>query len=415
MIILVLSAILLAGTQAGPTATATIAQPHLPDKAERQSEDRGSLVEAPRVASSLAEDFVGPGEQAKPVSDPRNDHEEFVLIVQRRHTTVDSGLASQVLCSACTAAINGAPPLLMRHVPKTSAALQVHCESCTPWCTELFPPTKVKGWDALPVQAETVGPATPELPSLENSSNQELGDIVVKARRPTAGDPVEKLNVKAFAVTEAVDRAVLGPVSLAYEHTIPEPVRDGIGNFLANLHEPVIFLNFLIQLKPGKAAETVGRFTINSILGGAGLFDLAKQHPFNLPHRANGFADSMGYYGVKAGPFLFLPLMGPTTPRDLVGFVLDRLVIPSFLGKPFNRLTFSVPTSIANALNRRASFDEQIQKARSSDDPYAARRNYYLRARKTEIDGLRGRRHHPAHIDTPIAPPGAPTAGSHEF
>jgi phospholipid-binding lipoprotein MlaA len=100
----------------------------------------------------------------------------------------------------------------------------------------------------------------------------------------------------------------------------------------------------------------------------------------------------LGFYGVKPGPFLFLPVIGPTTPRDLLGLILDRLVLPLSVGssiKPLARL--SAPLSVLKVLDRRAEFDEQLQEIRAAPDPYAARRELYLRGRQAEIDNLRGR------------------------
>lgn len=211
-------------------------------------------------------------------------------------------------------------------------------------------------------------------------------------RRTIRGDPLEKVNAKSFEATEAVDKAFFGPVAHAYAHTVPKPVRNGLRNFLNNLDEPVAFLNFLLQLKPGKAVETLGRFAINSTLGVAGLFDVAKRHPFNLPRRSVGFADTLGYYGVKSGPFLFLPLIGPTTLRDLVGGGIDGFVLPSSFGKPFNRLTYTVPTTVLREFDSRNEFDEQLNKVRESTDPYAARRELYLQKRQTDIDELHSKR-----------------------
>jgi ABC-type transporter lipoprotein component MlaA len=222
-------------------------------------------------------------------------------------------------------------------------------------------------------------------------------DIVVTAPERWSGDPLEDVNAKSFEATRVVDEAVIGPVARAYGHAVPRPIRSGLRNFLHNLHEPVVALNFLLQLKPGKAVETVGRFAINSTIGGAGLFDVAKRRPFNLPRRANGFADTLGYYGVKPGPYLFLPLIGPTTPRDLLGLVVDRMVVPmavgklpSSVGRPLHRL--ARPLAIAKVLDHRAEFDEQLQDLRETANPYAARREFYLQRRQAEIDNLRGHR-----------------------
>ena len=238
-----------------------------------------------------------------------------------------------------------------------------------------------------------VSPPRPDPTQQATGAGSPQTDIIVTARpRPAPGDPLERVNVKSFEATQAVDKAVIGPLALAYEHTLPGPVRTGLRNFIYNLREPVVFLNYLVQIKPGKGAETFGRFAINSTIGGAGLFDVAKRHPFNLPRRPNGFADSLGFYGVKPGPFLFLPLIGPTTLRDLVGDGVDRLVLPLSVGAPFNRLAYTVPAGVIGALDRRAEFDEQLQKIRQSDHPYAARRDFYLRSRQAEIDRLHGHR-----------------------
>ncbi|MBL7373267.1 VacJ family lipoprotein, partial [Escherichia coli] len=85
---------------------------------------------------------------------------------------------------------------------------------------------------------------------------------------------------------------------------------------------------------------------VNTTLGAAGLFDIAKRKPFRLPHRPDGFADSFGFYGVKPGAFLFLPVVGPTTVRDLIGGLMDRMVLPTAIGVPFNRLAYSAGTGV---------------------------------------------------------------------
>ena len=125
-----------------------------------------------------------------------------------------------------------------------------------------------------------------------------------------------------------------------------EPTRSGFTSFVVNLHEPAVFLNFLLQVEIGKAVETLGRFAINSTIGGAGHFDVAKRRPFKLPRRLNGFADTLGYCGVKSGPLMLLRLVGPTMVRDLVGNLLDRLLLPFAVGKPFNRGWYTLATGV---------------------------------------------------------------------
>lgn len=218
-------------------------------------------------------------------------------------------------------------------------------------------------------------------------------DILVQARRHDAGDPLRALNEKSFEATQAVDRAVIAPVAFAYERHVPGPVRDGLRNVLKNLREPIVFVNFLLQLKPGKAAETAGRFTLNTIAGVGGLLDMAKRRPFNLPRRPNGFADTLGFYGVKPGPFFFLPLVGPTTLRDAIGGIADRALLLAAVGAPFNRPAYTVPATILGTLDRRIEFDEDLKRIRDdSANPYLSRRTFYLCRRQAEIDVLKGHR-----------------------
>jgi phospholipid-binding lipoprotein MlaA len=234
--------------------------------------------------------------------------------------------------------------------------------------------------------------------------------ITVTARPPAREDPLQGVNSTTYSVTQSVDQAIVAPVSLAYKHAFPSRVRSGVRNVLENLHEPVVFVNFLLQHKIGKAAETLGRIVVNSTLGVAGLMDVAKKKPFNLPHRPNGFAFTLGYYGVKTGPFLFLPIIGPTTVRDIFGRWVDLLILPAAIGKPFNTPAYSISTVTFTALDERVQNDDQLTKLREGNsDPYAAMRKFYLDNRQAEIDALRGS-HKP--VDAPAAVPVAPEKGT---
>ena len=136
-------------------------------------------------------------------------------------------------------------------------------------------------------------------------------------------------------------------------------------------------------------------------IGLGGFVDVAKNRPFHLPRRRNGLADTLGFYGVKPGPFLFIPLIGPTTLRDLIGGTVDRLLLPHLLTGPFNDSKFTIPSTFIRSLDRRVDFDEQLKKINASADPYAARRKLYLDRRQAEIDGLRGKHADPAKAPAP--------------
>ena len=167
--------------------------------------------------------------------------------------------------------------------------------------------------------------------------------VTVHARRHAKGDPLEGVNRRFYRSQEKFDRAFFRPAALGYKHAVPAPVRSGLRNFFSNLGEPIVFLNYLLQLKPGKAAETLTRFAINSTIGLGGVIDLAKQPSIRLPHRPNGLGNTLGYYGVKPGPYLFLPFVGPTTLRDLLGGQADGLVLPLAVGSPFDRIEYQIP------------------------------------------------------------------------
>lgn len=279
-------------------------------------------------------------------------------------------------------------------------------------CADPTAPESMPGPEQLPLMVPRI---VPTLPSEQTSGDEaQDAEIVIVARgAPPPGDPLQEANVESYKVVQAIDGAIVGPVASAYEKGLPKPVRKGVGNALRNLGEPVNFLNFLFQLKIGKAAETAGRFMVNSTVGVAGLFDVAKKKPFNLPYRANGFANTLGYYGVKPGAYLYLPLVGPTSVRDLVGDSLDLLVLPTAIGKPFNKAAYAIPTTTIRQLNDRVENDEEIRRLReTSADPYAETRSLYLEMREREIGALR----YPAAVDaapdaaTPTALPVPPAA-----
>ncbi|QNA86975.1 VacJ family lipoprotein [Sphingomonas sp. So64.6b] len=224
---------------------------------------------------------------------------------------------------------------------------------------------------------------------------------------------MEQVNVQSYKAVQALDGAVVAPIARGYKKGLPKPVRDGIHNFLDHIQEPIIFLNYLLQLKPGKAAETLGRFAINSTVGLAGVVDIAKRKPFKLPHRPNSLANTLGYYGVKPGPYFFLPLVGPTTLRDLFGITIDRLILPVTIGTPFNKAYYTLPVNTLSALDYRVAFDDTLTVLHTAYDPYAATRDDYLRKRKAEIDHLHGP-NWPGHriVTRTIVPPAVPVLGA---
>lgn len=246
---------------------------------------------------------------------------------------------------------------------------------------------------ALPAPefAPDVSGAPMPAPSLDEISQPADQGIVVSGELSPAQDPMQAVNQASYDAVQAVDGAVIAPVAMQYKKAIPRPIRTGLRNFLVNLTEPVVAINFLLQLKPGKAAETLGRFAINSTIGVAGVMDVAKKKPFNLPYRRNGFAYTFGYYGIGNGPYMFLPLVGPTTLRDAVGLGLDRFLMPFAVGGPLLHPAYVYGGFVVRSLDDRVENDELFKRIDEESNPYASYREFYLKTRQAEIDALKGK------------------------
>ena len=250
--------------------------------------------------------------------------------------------------------------------------------------TSTVPPST----DGAEVPSQSPDPQTPVTPVAA-----EKATIIVTANQgPPKGDPIAVVNEVSFGAVQSVDKAIIAPIAYGYRDGLPAPIRDGLHNVLNNLDEPIVFVNFLLQFKIGKAAETVGRFAINSTIGVAGLFDFAKKHPINLPRRSNGLADTLGYYGVGPGPYLYLPLIGSTTVRDVLGRVVDLSLLPAAVGKPFSNPIVSATKGALSSIDDRVENDVILTRVQESGNPYAAMREYYLMKRRAEIDVLKGKR-----------------------
>jgi phospholipid-binding lipoprotein MlaA len=206
------------------------------------------------------------------------------------------------------------------------------------------------------------------------------------------------------------DKALVAPAAKVYKEVVPSPLRKGLHNFLSNLGEPVIAMNFLLQLHPGRALKTIGRFGLNTTIGIGGVLDVAKTRTFKLPFHPNGFADTLGYYGVKPGPYFYLPFLGATTLRDVVGYTIDGFGLPTLIGKPFNKLYYTIPANTIRSLDYRVRYDNQLREIRETKNPYVTARITYLQQRRDEIEALHS---HPARQrDTVPQPSSAPTTSA---
>lgn len=134
-------------------------------------------------------------------------------------------------------------------------------------------------------------------------------------------DPWESFNRKTYAVNKAVDKVVVRPFAVVYQHVVPNVMKAGVGNFFDNLGEITTILNDILQGKIRQAGHDSGRFLLNSTVGLAGLVDVASK--MKLERHEEDFGQTLAVWGVKKGPYMILPLFGPTTLRDGVGSMVD--------------------------------------------------------------------------------------------
>lgn len=201
-------------------------------------------------------------------------------------------------------------------------------------------------------------------------------------------DPLEPLNRGIYTFNQGVDTLVVRPATEAYRIFIPQPLRTGVANVLGNLRAPVVFLNDALQGRPDRAEITFSRFLINSTVGVLGVFDVASE--WGLPPHTEDFGQTLAIWNGNnnGGPFLMLPLLGPSNLRDTVGFGIDLLVDPfGFLGggEIISTELQYLRTGLSVLDTREQLIEPLDALRRESLDPYAALRSLYRQRRDAEI------------------------------
>jgi phospholipid-binding lipoprotein MlaA len=201
-------------------------------------------------------------------------------------------------------------------------------------------------------------------------------------------DPGEPVNRAIFKANVAADHAVMRPVAQAYVDHVPEGVQKGIHNVVQNLKEPAVAVNDMLQGNAKQAWQSVERLAVNSTVGVAGIFDVANQLGVP-PHKAD-FGQTLAVWGVGEGPFVELPLLGPSNARDTVGTVVDLAMNPlTFVGGAPATYA-SIGTGGANVVDTRAQHLHDLDELeRNSLDYYATLRSVYRQHREAAINAAR--------------------------
>ena len=202
-------------------------------------------------------------------------------------------------------------------------------------------------------------------------------------------DPLEGVNRGIYKFNDVADRGLIKPVATAYKSVTPSPIRKGVSNFFSNISSLTTVINDLLQLKFAHAFTDAGRFVINTTFGIAGFIDVASMD--GIEKRNEDFGQTLGHWGVDTGPYLVLPLLGPSTVRDTVGLAVDTVTTdPITYTHNIGEIRLHNQLRAAQLVDKRAQLlDASDIVDNASIDPYAFLRDAYLQRRASLVqDGL---------------------------
>lgn len=207
-----------------------------------------------------------------------------------------------------------------------------------------------------------------------------LGGCATKPYGESEPDPVETFNRFSYAATDAVDKIVLTPASDAYINIVPKPVQTGVSNFFDNLGYLNVVLNDVLQGKLEQGAEDSARFLVNSTVGILGIFDVATD--LGLPQNDEDFGQTLGVWGAGEGAYLFVPMKGPSSLRDIADIPVSLLMNPLFYADS----SVSVPLGILSVIDQRARADAVLKlRDQNALDPYVFTREAWRQARQSRV------------------------------
>ncbi len=228
-----------------------------------------------------------------------------------------------------------------------------------------------------------VGCASQQGPSHAAVADPDYDELFDDPIEPEIYDPFETTNRRVFKMNRGMDKVLIDPISRAYAFAVPSSARRAIRRAFVNLNSPAVFVNDLLQFEPKRAGVTGARFVINSTFGVAGLFDAAER--VGLEGHHTDFGITLAKLGIGNGPYLVLPIVGPTTARDAFGDLVDLFLLPQtyFLGP--TTWAFATYQGGDGFTLRDMHRDALLALEESSVDFYVAMRYAYLTNRAAEI------------------------------
>ena len=240
-----------------------------------------------------------------------------------------------------------------------------------------------------PPAPPAVAPADASVPATPVVAKSPIGAAAPTDEFVPVRDPLEKANRAIFAFDMGLDKHLVGPVGRGYAKVLPFVVRHHLSLVLANLDEPVTIGNNLLQLRMKAFGKSLARFTLNSTVGLAGIFDFASHH--KLEHHTADFGQTLGRWGARPGPYVMLPLLGPSNLRDTFGRAVDLLGDPVSWVLGGITSTFGASRAGTEVVDSRANAEPALRAVYDSTDPYAAARSGYMQARAASVREATGK------------------------
>ena len=215
--------------------------------------------------------------------------------------------------------------------------------------------------------------------SFNNLSFANEDDVEPSIRYDEIYDPLEPINRAILGFNFFIDDIAIRPVIKTYKYIAPDPLEKGVSNFFGNLKEPIRAISFVFQGEFLKSLNSAGRFTVNTITS-LGTFDLASR--VGMPKNETDIGLTLAKGGISSGPYLVLPILGPSNLRDFSGDIVEFVIDPVSINIPNREYVY-----IGDGLNSRAEFDEEIDLIRgSSSDRYEMLKSIYYQNRNSQIE-----------------------------
>jgi phospholipid-binding lipoprotein MlaA len=201
-------------------------------------------------------------------------------------------------------------------------------------------------------------------------------------------DPAEPTNRVFYAINDGLDTVIFRPLAVAYVWAVPAVARQHVHNVLANLSAPVALFNDVMQARPRRAGDSFMRLAVNSTVGVVGLFDVATG--WGWPAHDTDGGMTLAIWGIPNGPYLFLPVLGPSSPRDAVGFGADIGLDPlTWIGSGVAVTALDWSRYGTNAIDTRSGLLDTLDKIKQQAlDPYATIRSLYQQHRQSQIESV---------------------------